>query len=858
VPAPVIDVIGPYELLGLVGAGGMGEVYEAQDARLNRKVALKILPESFTRDAQRLQRFEQEAQVLAALNHPNIVAVYDAGSFEGKPYLVTEFLVGKTLRQRLNDGALPVRKAVAYATEIADALAAAHAKGIIHRDLKPENIFLTTEGRVKVLDFGLARTTSSMIPGAEGVTASSVVRTGPGMVMGTVGYMSPEQVKGEAVDHRSDIFSFGAVFYEMVSGKRAFHGASSVETMNAILKEEPPEILAAHPDLPPAVDRILRHCLEKEPLRRFESAQDLAFDLATLSTVSDSSTRQMPVPRRINLRRACVLAGMAVAIAALALLAGTRLHRSFAPHFRKLTFQRGYVYSARFAPDRKTVLYSAAWSTNPPEIFSTVAGSRESRPLGISDAELLAVSSTGELAVLMKPDVDMAGFLRVGTLARVSMSGSTAPREVAQDIEGADWSPDGSNLAVLRRDRQSNADTLEYPLGRVIYRSVRNDWLSHVRISRDGHLIAVLQHNGLNDDRGSVLVFDTAGNLKFTSKSWGGVYGLAWVSKQKLWVTGTPPQNMARQLFELDLKGNQRVVLEVPGELTLHDVAADGTALVTMNERRILMGALSQGKWRDLSWLDRTIFDTISADGSTILFHEGGQGAGALGTTYIRRLDASSPVRLSEGYGIDLSADKRWALIWLPVVPGQYRIVPTGAGDSQPVTTPNVPQARPLGFTRDQRGLVWVGMTPQNQPQTFTTGLDGSNPQPLGPPATFLMNTSQNGRYEVRLRDGVFELRDLAHNSGQTVNYLQRGDMVLSISDDAEWVYLARQTGLTSLKVFHLNLRNGATELVAEIPVNELAGIIFLARISITPDGKVLVLGYVRHSSELYLMQAGD
>jgi serine/threonine protein kinase len=852
----VINLVGPYEVLELVGAGGMGEVYKAQDPRLSRTVALKILPESFARDVARLRRFEQEAHILAALNHPNIVTVYDAGSHEGKPYLVTEFLVGKTLRRCLSDGALPLRKAVACATEIAEALAAAHARGIIHRDLKPENIFITSEGRVKVLDFGLARTTvPPSKPSDERSTLGSGVQTEPGAVMGTVGYMSPEQVKGEAVDHRSDIFSFGAVFYEMISGKPAFHGASSVETMNAILKEEPPEILADHPDLPPAVDRILRHCLEKERQRRFESAQDLAFDLATLPTVSDSSGRRALASKRMNLRRTTILAMIAAVIVVASLFLGIGLKRSPGPHYRKLTFQRGYVFAARFAPDRKTVLYSASWSGNPPGIFSTVAASQESRALGISNADLLAVSSKGELAVLVRPRIDMAGFLHLGTLARVGMSGSTAPREIAQDVEGADWSTEGENLAVLRMDRQNNADTLEYPLGRVVYQSARNDWLSHVRNSPDGRLIAILQHNGLNDDRGRILVFDTGGSLKFTSRSWDGIFGLAWISSRKLWVAATTPQSMARQLFEIDIHGREHAVLEVPGELTLHDMAADGTALVAMNERRIVMHAFSQSKWRDLSWLDRTIFDAISADGSTILFHEGGQGAGALGTTFIRSLDGSPAVRLSEGYGIDLSPDGKWALIWLPVVPAQYRLVPTGVGESKTVATPNIAQVRPLGFTRNQRGLVWVGFTTQNQRQTFITDLDGSNPRPIGPPGTFLMTTSQDGRYEVRARGNVFEVRDFTRQTSQPINYIEPNDMLLSISDDAQWIYLARQTSVPSLKILHVNLRNGTTELVTEVTVNDLAGVVSLGRVSITPNGRVLILGYVRHLSELYLMQ---
>ena len=830
-------------------------MYKAQDTRLNRTVALKVLPQSLAHDAARLRRFEQEAHVLASLNHPNIVAIFDVGLHEENPYLVTEFLIGKTLQERLSEGAIPVRKAISYAAEIAEALAAAHSKGIVHRDLKPANIFLTTEGRVKVLDFGLARTTiPPMTSGDPGPTLSREPQTAPGAVMGTVGYMSPEQVRGETVDHRSDIFSFGAVLYEMITGKRAFHGSSSVETMNAILKEEPPEILADHPDLPPAVDRILRHCLEKEPQRRFESARDLAFDLAALSTASDSSGARPLTRVQGNLRNAVIVATAAAALLGAAVFFGLHLRPSQTPHFQKLTFQRGYVFTARFAPDRKTVLYSAAWSGHPSEVFSTVATTKDSRTLGIANADLLAVSSQGELAVVLRPAIDMGGFLHVGTLARVSMSGSTAPREIAENVDGADWSPDGSNLAVLRLDRNSNTDILEYPLGKAIYHSTRPDWLSDVRISPDGHRVAVLQHSGLNDDRGCMLVFDSAGTLKFRSAMWNGVDGLAWVSNQKLWVAATTPSNMARQLFEIDLDGGRRPVLEVPGEVSLQDVGPDGTALITLNERRILMHALSQGKWRDLSWLDRSILDRVSADGSMVLFHEGGQGTGALGTTYVRGLDGSPAVRLSDGYGIDLSPDKKWVLVWVPVVPAQYRLVPTGAGDPRPVTTPNIRQPLPLGFARDQQSLLWLG-TSENQPQTFATGLDGSNPRPVGQPGTVPVVASLNGRFEVRVSRSGFQLRDTLQNSSQTISHLQRNDFVVSLSDDGQWVYVGRLTALPTLNIFHVNLRTGANELVTEVHIDDLAGLAPLYGMAVTPDGKTIVICYVRHLSELYALQ---
>src|ERR1700756_3257149 len=280
--------LGPYEIQSSLGAGGMGEVYRARDSRLKREVAIKVLPQALSLDADRLRRFEQEALATAALNHPNILAVFDIGTSEGSPYVVSELLEGETLRERLRSGPIAVRRTLDYALQIAHGLAAAHEKGIIHRDVKPENLFLTKDGRVKILDFGLAK----LAQAERGVhTSLPTVTHGTeaGVVLGTAGYMSPEQVRGMTLDARSDIFSFGAILYEMLSGKQAFHGDTPADTMSAILKEEPPELSEASRNVPAALERIVRHCLEKNPAERFQSASDVAFSLEALTEISTAS-----------------------------------------------------------------------------------------------------------------------------------------------------------------------------------------------------------------------------------------------------------------------------------------------------------------------------------------------------------------------------------------------------------------------------------------------------------------------------------------------------------------------------------------------------------------------------------------
>src|SRR5205809_1687215 len=313
--------LGRYEIRSKIGEGGMGEVYRAYDPKMNREIAIKILPAAFSADKGRLARFEQEAQAAGALNHPNILVIHHIDTYEGAPCIVSELLEGETLRQRMGGTAQPQRKAIDYALQVAHGLAAAHEKGIVHRDLKPDNIFITKDGRVKILDFGIAKLTQPKGNASQTDIPTRRVDTDPGVVMGTVGYMSPEQIRGKGVDHHSDIFSFGAILYEMLSGRRAFHGESAADTMSAILKEDPPDLSDTNQKISPALERLVNHCLEKNPEERFHSASDLAFALEALSgsTATSAQTVAMPAfaPRWFKRREliAWAVAGIAILIA---------------------------------------------------------------------------------------------------------------------------------------------------------------------------------------------------------------------------------------------------------------------------------------------------------------------------------------------------------------------------------------------------------------------------------------------------------------------------------------------------------------------------------------------------------------
>ena len=394
--------VGPYEVIAPLGAGGMGEVYRARDTRLLRDVALKVLPATLAHDEDRLRRFEVEARAASLLNHPNILAVHDVGRFDGAPFVVSELLEGESLRQRLQGGGgLAAHRSLDYAVQIANGLAAAHERGIIHRDLKPENVFVTRDGHVKILDFGLAKLTLPEHETGADDSATLTRQTDPGKVLGTVGYMSPEQVRGKPADHRSDVFSFGALLYEMLSGRRAFKGDSAVETLNAILKEEPPDLLETQRHLPPGLERIVRHCLEKRPEDRFQSARDLAFDLQSISAASGTSpSRPLVESRTRRVLKAASRVLLVLLPMAGAFWAGHESGKEPTPTYRRVTFRRGTVASARFGGDSNSLVYTAAWYGGALELYAGRPESPEARTLGLGEAKVVAVTATGEMAVL--------------------------------------------------------------------------------------------------------------------------------------------------------------------------------------------------------------------------------------------------------------------------------------------------------------------------------------------------------------------------------------------------------------------------------------------------------------------------
>jgi len=841
--------IGPYEIFAPLGAGGMGEVYRAKDPRIGRDVALKVLPESFAQDADRLRRFEQEARATGQLNHPNILAVFDVGAFDGAPYVVSELLEGDTLRERIGDTPLPVRKAIDLASQIARGLAAAHEKGVVHRDLKPDNVFVTRDGRVKILDFGLAKLVGGEILTEADTHTAGVAGTDAGKVLGTVGYMSPEQVRAQPVDHRSDIFSFGSVLYEMLSGRRAFRGASNVETMNAILKEDPPELTETNRLLPPALERIVSHCLEKNPEERFQSARDIAFDLEQLSGSAVHVGLATAGPKARRWRGGAASAIAALVCAALGYWAAPRGAEPAVVAFKPITFQNGLVNDARFAPDGKTIVYQAQWPGSDPGMYVTQQGSPESRSLGLRGDRLGGVSRSGELLI---------GRIVGGsaTLAQAPMGGG-APRDVLENVSGADWGPDGTSIAVLR---DSGATTrIEFPVGKPLFESVS---LKHLRVSPRGDLLAFSEHPFSNDFRGDIAVVDLSGTKATLSANWSDIRGLAWSRDGKeVWFTATRA-GAENSLWAVSLQGEVRSVFRAPGSLALHDLAPDGRVLVSVQKRRPILYGLGAGesKERDLSWLDYGVVVEISSDGRTLLFQEQGEGGGAEYSAYIRGMDGSLPVRLGKGAATALSPDGKQALVVSVGLPMQAVLLPTGPGQSRTLPRGPLVQIHGGSFLPDVKRVVLSANEEGRSARIYVQDLAGGEPKPISKEAVsslaFGLPPTPDGAFVFGLAERRVQLFPTAGGEPRGVPGTELDDVPLRVSRDGRFLYVSEPPpGRPKLRIYRVDLASGKREPWKEVGREGGSPAGFVGTVAITPDGKSYAYTFRDDTSTLYVAE---
>jgi eukaryotic-like serine/threonine-protein kinase len=844
--------IGPYEVLEQIGAGGMGVVYRARDPRLNREVAIKVLPASFSADSDRLQRFAQEARAAAALNHPNILAIYDIGESEGAPYVVSELLEGENLRDRVRNGPLSIRKSIDFGLQMARGLSAAHDKGIVHRDLKPENLFVTNDGRLKILDFGLAKLIRPEDDSVSAEAPTVQVATDAGVVMGTVGYMSPEQVRGKIADHRSDLFAFGAILYEMLSGKRAFHGETPADTMSAILKDDPPELSETGRNVPPGLERVVNHCLEKSPTQRFQSAGDVAFNLESLTETSATSKgglRPVTVTRKRQWSLPIVVGLVFLAACAGAYFLGSR-GRTSAPTFHRLTFRRGTIMQARFAPDGQAIVYGAALEGKPVTLFTTRFDSTDSRPFDLEDTQLAAISRSGEMAVLLHAR-PFGAFLQSGTLARLPLAGGAA-REVLDNVQGADWTPEGNDLAVIQGNIAGRPNHIEFPLGRVIYQP--QGWVSHIRFSRDGKLIAFLDHVPTGDD-GRLVVIDRDGHQRFSSPFFTTVQGVAWSPDNKeVWFTASPG-GAARALYALDRSGRERIILRVPGTLTLHDVGAEGHTLLTQDNAQYGFMGLAPGEKteRNLSWFDWSVATDLSPDGKVAIFSETGEAVGARYGVYVRKTDGSPAVRLGDGGGGSLSPDGKSVAVTSNDSLAQIDLLPLGAGQPRRLTNDSLQHYR-TQWLPDGSGLLFNGATATGPSRAYVYELKGRTHAvtPEGVSFSFAPVITPDSKYVLGV-DQQAEMRLYPLQGGDPRPLpapVQNGDVVLRV--EADQSLLVQRSGMPASI---LRIEPGGKEKeVYRITPADPAGILELRGFHFSADEKSYIYSYYRVLSDLWVV----
>ena len=845
-----------YRIEAKLGAGGMGVVYRALDTHLDRSVAVKVLPSTAVANADRRARFSQEAKSASALSNRHIVTIFDidTGQIDGQPvdFIAMEYVPGRTLDRLIGRKGMRLNDALRYAIQIADGLAAAHAAGIVHRDLKPANVIVNEQGEIKILDFGLAKLTEAEEPDVFAATQSvhvdAMLKTEVGTIIGTVAYMSPEQADAHAVDARSDIFSFGAVLYEMVTGRRAFGGDSKLSTLASVLHSEPTPLTQAGSGVPRDVERIISRCLRKDPQRRWQSMADVKVALEdTLEELESNKLGGAESAAPVKPRRGLgVLLWPALIVIALCagVYAGWKVLTPAQPAFERLTYRRGDIPTAKFSLDGQTVVFSAQWASEPTNIFSMRPGNREYRTMDLPEGRILSISSTGEMAILLGPTTNGTA----GTLARVPLSGG-APREILENVNDADWSPDGANLAVSRNVGGRNR--IEFPIGTVRYES---DGLAPetLRVSPRGDRIAFFEPDNQLGNY-TVTVLDMNGRKQALSRGWQELLGLAWSAKgDEIWFGGAKAGGEPA-LRAVTMSGKERVLADPPATMILDDVTRDQKVLVTAVDTRMSISGMAPGakQERDLSWFDVSRILDISGDGSTILFEELSYGAPRNPAIYLRKTDGSPAVRLGDGNRPALSPDGKWVACIVNNGPEtQLTLLPTGAGESRNVSTPGMHYGRVEWFP-DGQTLLFTANEPGRRPRTYKQDVRGGQPKPVTPEGVTATRVSPDGKYVTVAAGGKLTLLPIAGGEPKAMD-IQPGESVMRWSADGRSLFLRQMVGLTALNVNRLDLAQGREQLWKELKPADTVGVQIYDAV-ITPDGNAYAYSFQRDICTLYL-----
>jgi serine/threonine protein kinase len=874
------DTIGPYKVLSQLGSGAMGVVYLAQDVRLGRKIALKLLPSQFTNDTDRLRRFQQEARAASALNHPNILTVHEVEQKDGLHYIATEFVDGLTLRQHIQARQMRLDEVLDIAIQVASALQAAHAAGIAHRDIKPENIMIRADGYIKVLDFGLAKLTENEL-------SPAAAETNPGVVMGTPRYMSPEQARGLDVDLRTDIFSLGTVIYELVTGKLPFEGETTSDVIAALIKDEPESMRKSVPDLPVEFEEVVSKALEKDRSQRYQSIaefaaslqqlkdqiksgalvhnNDVSLDAQTIKTRTATGPQAQHKTESRSVSKGWTLSialSLIVAVGVVTVL----LWKSRSPSLKdkidqtssQLTNQDGFISAARFGPDGKRVFYSAGFDGNPLELFYNNGDAAESQSARIESASLKSVSRSGKLAVLVNFELNWSDGYN-GTLQILPAAGGP-PEAVIEGVDDAAFAPDDT-FAILRTGLNGE-QRLEYPEGTILYKS--SGWMSYPRFSPKGDKIAFFEHP-VGDYSGSIAVLDLASKkTTYITSDWQALKGLAWNPKTNdIWFGGSK-ENKTVSINAVSLSGQlQKRLYAVAGQnARVEDISDQGRILINQGTNHTTMIMLhdklpgevvkTPGAWSTSA--------DISPDGKTLLFYQWGyessDGSDVSGV-YLQRLEGSQPVKLGPGKALALSPDGNWALslqparLQLPTRPQpQLILLPTSQGQPKPLSNPGIKEYYFASFFPDGKQILLTGVEARDGAsiRSFVQDVDTGQLRPFTEEGTTALRISPDGQRVITLQpDKTFYIQNLHGGDPKEIQGLERDDEPIQWSEDGRAVFV-KAAGDFATKIYRVDLATGKREEWKDIDPPNKVGLVGLeinpGGILITPDGKVCLYTY--------------
>lgn len=838
-----------YKLQIVLGRGGMGTVFLAEDKKLERSVAIKVLSSAVSENSMMALRFQQEAKAASAISHPNVAHIYEYGRFQGMYFLAMEYIRGKTLRALLQEKNIDLLSAINIILQVCYALGAAHKEHIIHRDIKPENIMINEEDLVKVVDFGIAKLSDK----TEKKRTISLETT-PGMLLGTAAYMSPEQIRGVAVDERTDLWNIGIVFYELLEGKHPFEGETQSDTQAAILLKNPtPPAIASKI---PLIGKIIHKALSKDFSARYRTAKELVSDLLT------AQRKAYDYSYKIQKKNVEPTSEKKARLNDLKL----KKNGNITGQIKQLTFQQGFIQSAKFSADGQRIIYSAAWEGNDSHLYSIDKENKQSETIE-RGLDVLAVFPTGEIAAASNR-VFLRGYVSESALIYLDQT-KTSSIEIIKGVQAADAFP-GENCPTVSKDSKcfvivrevEGKNRLEYPIGNVLYET--GGWISNPRFSPKGDKIAFIDHSTLTDDSGEICFVNLKGKKQSLSSGWISAQGLAWTPDGKrIRFTGAKEGN-ARAIYEVSLTGKEKFVYQSIGSLTLHDVSADGQMLVTIDKTRIRINVRPAGETEDfdLSWHDWSLVRDISPDGKTILFTEAGESGGSSYATYIRKTDGTSLAQwVSEGSSLAFSPDGKIALVRLLNNLPQIAVVCLESGENKFLKNNQsnslfyqpwacwFPDGRKILFSANEKdkGTKLYVQDIDGEPECITPHIEGieiSSPHSISPDGKFIAVSSPDRKVCLLPCRGE-ELSILPN--------VEPGYVPIRWSADGQFLFL-RMRGKVPAEIYRYGVANGELTRMFEIGPIDKTGVHEILRILLTPDLSSYAYSYTRELSDLFVI----